>query len=122
MPGSSDVFAGAVVCYANRLKTEMLGVAPEVIAEHGAVSEAVAKAMAEGGRARLGVDLAVAVTGIAGPSGGTEEKPVGTVWFAIAAPGATHSKRVIFLGSRTEIRERAAQTALFLVNRRILTD
>ena len=120
--GSSDVFAGAVVCYANRLKTEMLGVAPEVIAEHGAVSEAVAKAMAEGGRARLGVDLAVAVTGIAGPSGGTEEKPVGTVWFAIAAPGGTHSKRVIFLGSRTEIRERAAQTALFLVNRRILTD
>jgi nicotinamide-nucleotide amidase len=122
VPGSSDVFAGAVVCYANRLKTEMLGVAPEMIAEHGAVSEAVAKAMAEGGRARLGVDLAVAVTGIAGPSGGTEEKPVGTVWFAIAGPGGTDSKRVIFLGSRREVRERAAQTALFLVNRRILTD
>jgi nicotinamide-nucleotide amidase len=122
VPGSSDVFAGAVVCYANRLKTEMLGVAPEMIAKHGAVSEAVAKAMAEGGRARLGVDLAVAVTGIAGPSGGTEEKPVGTVWFAIAAPGGTESKRVIFLGSRREVRERAAQTALFLVNRRILTD
>jgi nicotinamide-nucleotide amidase len=122
VPGSSDVFAGAVVCYANRLKTEMLGVAPEMIAKHGAVSEAVAKAMAEGGRARLGVDLAVAVTGIAGPSGGTEEKPVGTVWFAIAAPGGTDSKRVIFLGSRREVRERAAQTALFLVNRRILTD
>ncbi len=122
VPGSSDVFAGAVVCYADRLKIDMLGVAPELIAEHGAVSEAVAKAMAEGGRARIGVDLAVAVTGIAGPSGGTEEKPVGTVWFAIAAAGGTDAKRVIFLGSRSEIRERAAQTALFLVNRRLLAD
>jgi nicotinamide-nucleotide amidase len=122
VPGSSDVFAGAIVCYSNRLKTEMLGVAPELIAEHGAVSEAVAKAMAGGGRARIGVDLAVAVTGIAGPSGGTEEKPVGTVWFAIAAADGIESKRVIFLGSRKEIRERAAQTALFLLNRRLLTD
>jgi nicotinamide-nucleotide amidase len=78
--------------------------------------------MAGGGRARIGVDLAVAVTGIAGPSGGTEEKPVGTVWFAIAAADGIESKRVIFLGSRKEIRERAAQTALFLLNRRLLTD
>jgi nicotinamide-nucleotide amidase len=122
VPGSSDVFAGAVVCYSNRLKTELLGVAPELIAEHGAVSEAVVKAMADGGRARMGVDLAVAVTGIAGPSGGTEEKPVGTVWFAIAAAAGVESRRVIFLGSRREIRERAAQTALFLLNRRLLTD
>jgi nicotinamide-nucleotide amidase len=122
VPGSSEVFAGGVVCYSNRLKTELLGVAPELIAEHGAVSEPLAKAMAEGGRTRMGVDLAVAVTGIAGPGGGTEEKPVGTVWFAIATAGGTESKRVIFSGSRREIRERAAQTALFLVNRRLLTD
>jgi len=122
VPGSSDVFTGAVVCYSNRLKIEMLGIAPELIAEHGAVSQVVAEAMAEGGRTRIGVDLAVAVTGIAGPSGGTEAKPVGTVWFAIATAAGTDSKRVIFLGSRREIRERAAQTALHLVNRRLLAD
>ena len=122
VPGSSDVFAGGVVCYSNRLKTELLDVPPELIAEQGAVSEAVARAMAEGARARIGVDVAVSVTGIAGPSGGTEEKPVGTVWFAVASPGGTESRRIIFLGSRKEIRERAAQTALFLVNRRLLAD
>jgi len=122
VPGSSDVFAGGVVCYSDRLKTELLDVPPELIAEQGAVSEAVARAMAEGARARIGVDVAVSVTGIAGPSGGTEEKPVGTVWFAVATPGGTESRRIIFLGSRKEIRERAAQTALFLVNRRLLAD
>ena len=121
VPGSSDVFAGSVVCYSDRLKTELLGVRPELLAEHGAVSEAAARAMAEGARARLGVDLAVSVTGIAGPGGGTEEKPVGTVWFAVASSDATETRRIIFLGSRREIRERAAQTALFLVNRRLLT-
>jgi nicotinamide-nucleotide amidase len=122
VPGSSDVFVGGVVCYSDRLKTELLGVSPELIAEHGAVSESVARAMAEGTRARLGVDLAVSVTGIAGPTGGTEEKPVGTVWFAIVSPGEIESRRIIFFGSRREIRERAAQTALFLVNRRLLAD
>lgn len=122
VPGSSEVFAGGVVCYSNRLKVELLGVPPALIATHGAVSEAVARAMAEGTRARIGVDVAVAVTGIAGPSGGTEEKPVGTVWFAVASPGGTESRRIIFLGSRKEIRERAAQTALFLIHRRLLAD
>ncbi len=122
VPGSSEVFAGGVVCYSNRLKVELLGVPPALIATHGAVSEAVARAMADGTRARIGVDVAVAVTGIAGPSGGTEEKPVGTVWFAVASAGGTESRRVIFLGSRKEIRERAAQTALFLIHRRLLAD
>jgi nicotinamide-nucleotide amidase len=122
VPGSSDVFAGGVVCYSNRLKTELLDVSPALIAEHGAVSEAVARAMAEGTRTRIGVDVVVSVTGIAGPSGGTEEKPVGTVWFAVASPGGTESRRIIFPGSRKEIRERAAQMALFLVNRRLLAD
>ena len=122
VPGSSDVFAGGVVCYSNRLKTELLGVSAELLAEHGAVSEAAARAMADGARARLGVDVTVSITGIAGPGGGTEEKPVGTVWFAVASSGGTEAKRVIFLGSRREIRERAAQTALFLVHRTLLAD
>jgi nicotinamide-nucleotide amidase len=122
VPGSSDVFVGGVVCYADRLKTELLDVPTALIAEHGAVSEPIARAMAEGARRRLAVDLAVSVTGIAGPSGGSEEKPVGTVWFAVASPGGTEARRIIFLGSRREIRERAAQTALFLLNRRLLSD
>jgi nicotinamide-nucleotide amidase len=122
VPGSSDVFAGGVVCYADRLKTELLDVPPSLIAEHGAVSEPVARAMAEGARRRIGVDLAVSVTGIAGPAGGTDTKPVGTVWFAVASPADTDSRRIVFLGSRREIRERAAQTALFLLNRRLLAD
>jgi PncC family amidohydrolase len=78
--------------------------------------------MAEGARKRIGVDLAVAVTGIAGPAGGSEEKPVGTVWFAVASPRGTDARRTIFPGSRREIRARAAQTALYLVLRRLLSD
>jgi nicotinamide-nucleotide amidase len=122
IPGSSDVFIGAVVCYANRLKTELLDVSASLIDAHGAVSEEVARAMAEGALRRLSVALAVAVTGIAGPGGGTSDKPVGTVWFAVASTGRTESRRVVFLGSRREIRERAAQTALYLLDRRLLAD
>jgi nicotinamide-nucleotide amidase len=122
IPGSSEVFVGGVVCYADRLKTELLDVPPTLIAEHGAVSEAVARAMAEGARGRIRVDLSVSVTGIAGPSGGSAEKPVGTVWFAVASPADTDARRVVFFGSRREIRERAAQTALYLLNRRLLAD
>jgi nicotinamide-nucleotide amidase len=122
VPGSSDTFMGAVICYANRLKTELLGVSAEVIAAHGAVSEAVARALAEGARERLGVDLAISVTGIAGPTGGTPEKPVGTVWFAVASSESTEARRIVFLGSRREVRERAAQMALYLLDRRLLAD
>jgi nicotinamide-nucleotide amidase len=120
--GSSDVFMGAVVCYANRLKTELLDVPAELIEAHGAVSEEVARAMAEGARRRLGVDVAVSVTGIAGPSGGTAEKPVGTVWFAVASPRGADTRRIVFFGSRREVRERAAQTALYLLDRRLRAD
>jgi nicotinamide-nucleotide amidase len=122
VPGSSDVFAGGVVCYANRLKTELLDVPAQVIEAHGAVSEEVARAMAEGALRRLGVDLAVSVTGIAGPAGGSADKPVGTVWFAVASRTRTEARRIVFLGSRREVRERAAQTALYLLDRRLLAD
>jgi nicotinamide-nucleotide amidase len=122
VPGSSDVFMGAVVCYANRTKTELLGVPAPLIEAHGAVSEPVARAMADGARHRLGVDLTVSVTGIAGPAGGSADKPVGTVWFAVASAGRTEARRIIFLGSRREVRERAAQSALYLLERRLLAD
>jgi nicotinamide-nucleotide amidase len=114
VPGSSDVFLGGVICYADEAKTELAGVPPALIAEHGAVSEAVACAMAAGTRARLGAGVAVAVTGVAGPGGGTAEKPVGTVWFATAGASVT-ARKVMFGGERDEIRARAAQTALFLM-------
>jgi nicotinamide-nucleotide amidase len=122
IPGSSDVFMGAVVCYADRLKTELLDVPAELIKAQGAVSEEVARAMAEGARRRLGVHLAVSVTGIAGPTGGTADKPVGTVWFAVASPTGTDTRRIVFFGSRREVRERATQTALYLLDRRLLAD
>jgi nicotinamide-nucleotide amidase len=122
IPGSSDVFMGSVVCYADRLKTELLQVPAALIGAHGAVSGEVACAMAEGARRRLGVDLALAVTGIAGPGGGSADKPVGTVWFGVASPKGTDTRRIVFLGSRREVRERATQTALYLLDRRLLDD
>ena len=119
IPGSSDVFQGSAVCYSNRLKTELVDVAPALLEAHGAVSEAVARAMAEGACRRLGVDLAVAVTGIAGPGGGTPEKPVGLVWFAAADRHGTVARSSVVLGTRREIRARAAQAALNLLRTRL---
>src|SRR5690606_8621052 len=115
VPGSSDVFLGGLICYADAAKTERAGVRAEVIARHGAVSEEVARALAAGAHARLGADVAVSVTGVAGPGGGTREKPVGTVWFATALGDEITSRKVMFGGERDEIRARAAQTALFLL-------
>jgi nicotinamide-nucleotide amidase len=120
--GSSDVFVGAVVAYDNTLKIALLDVAPELIERHGAVSEDVAKAMALGALARLGVDAAVSVTGIAGPGGGSPEKPVGTIWLAAASRGEATARRVMLPGSRGEIRARAAQAALFLLLRRLRSE
>jgi nicotinamide-nucleotide amidase len=119
IPGSSDAYEGGVVCYSNRLKIELLGVPPSLIAEHGAVSEAVARAMAEGARERLRGDVAVSVTGIAGPGGGSPDKPVGTVWVAVAGASGVSARHVMFAGAREEIRGRAAQMALFLLHRRL---
>jgi nicotinamide-nucleotide amidase len=120
--GSSDYVDRSFVVYSNRAKTELLGVPASLIAEHGAVSEPVARAMAEGALNRSGADVAVAITGIAGPGGGTEVKPVGTVWMAVTlgSPRETRTLLCRFLGSRDLIKTFAALTALDLVRRRLL--
>jgi len=115
LEGASDVFLGGVVAYANDVKTRQLGVDPSALAAHGAVSEVVARAMAEGVARRFGADAGVGITGIAGPGGGTEEKPVGTVWLAAACDGNVVARQERFPGDRRSIRERAAQAALFLL-------
>jgi nicotinamide-nucleotide amidase len=120
VPGASDVFVGAVVAYANAVKAAELGVSEDVLARHGAVSAETARAMAAGARERLGADVAVAVTGVAGPGGGTAEKPVGLVYTAVAAPDGGADSRFGFHGDRDEIRLRAAVMSLHEV-RRLLT-
>jgi nicotinamide-nucleotide amidase len=119
IPGSSEVFVGGVIAYDDRIKSELLEVVPALIAEHGAVSEPVAKAMAQGAVRRFGVDAAVSITGIAGPGGGSPAKPVGTVWIGCLLAGVTEARRMLFPGSRPEIRARAVQAALFLLYRRL---
>jgi competence/damage-inducible protein CinA-like protein len=120
VPGSSQVFVGGAVAYADEVKAAALGVPPEVLERHGAVSAETAAAMASGARSRLGADVAVAVTGIAGPDGGSDEKPVGLVYLHAESPTGSHSVDFVFPGDREGIRRRAAVTALHLV-RRLLT-
>jgi nicotinamide-nucleotide amidase len=120
IPGSSDVFVGGVIAYDNRIKVDLLGVPPELLAEHGAVSEPVALRMAAGAAERLSAEAALSVTGIAGPGGGTPSKPVGTVWLGCSVNGTTEARRILFTGSRHDIRARAAQAALFLLFRRLV--
>lgn len=120
VPGSSDVFRGGVVAYADDIKEAELGVDRSVLDEHGAVSAEVAKEMAEGARARLSADIAVSVTGIAGPGGGTEEKPVGLVYLHATGPNGDQARRIDLPGDREMIRGRATAAALHLV-RRLLT-
>jgi nicotinamide-nucleotide amidase len=112
VPGSSQWFEGGVVSYSNEAKARVLGVPSEVLAQHGAVSEAVVRAMAEGVRHRLDVDLAVAVTGVAGPGGGSDEKPVGTVWFAWATVAGVIAVRRQFAGGRESVRRQSVGLAL----------
>lgn len=115
--GASRYVDRAIVSYSNEAKTALLGVPPELFAAHGAVSEPVAVAMAEGLRARSGVTLTVAITGIAGPGGGTDDKPVGLVCFAVSGPDGTRVKTSRFSGDRVVIRSLAATTALDLLRR-----
>jgi len=120
VPGSSDVFVGGVIAYDNALKVALLDVPETLLVEHGAVSEPVARAMAEGAARRFRVTAALSVTGIAGPGGGTPEKPVGTVWIGCFYNDSGETQRSVFPGSRHEVRARAAQAALFLLYRRLL--
>ncbi len=110
--GSSDWFERGFVTYSNAAKTELLGVPADLIATHGAVSEPVARAMAEGARAHAPVQLAVAVTGVAGPGGGSAAKPVGTVWFGWATPQGVDTECVRFDGDRAAVRQATVAHAL----------
>lgn len=118
--GASEFFVGGVICYANRVKEGLLGVPAPLLAEHGAVSAPVARAMAQGALAALGSDLALALTGVAGPSGGTADKPVGLVHFAVASPAGTSDRQMVFPGSRTQVRDLAAFAGLSLVRKVLL--
>lgn len=111
-PRASEYFVGAAVVYANDAKTGLLGVGADTLARHGAVSAEAAEAMAKGALSAFGADLSFSITGIAGPGGGSEEKPVGTVWFGFATAGGSSTERRLFTGSRSEVRAAAAEYAL----------
>lgn len=116
--GSSDWYEGGWITYSNARKVA-LGVPQGLISEHGAVSEGVARAMAEAGQNAAGVALSLAVTGIAGPGGGSDEKPVGTVWIAWATPRGTDAECFVFTGDRIQVRNQAVETALSGLLRRL---
>lgn len=120
VPGSSVYFKGGIIAYSNEVKQSQLGVSPETLSTHGAVSEETAEEMALGARRVLGADLAVAVTGIAGPDGGTADKPVGTVCFALASEGRTFRRRYQLWGTRDWIKLLSSQVALDWVRRYLL--
>jgi nicotinamide-nucleotide amidase len=120
--GSSRYFPGGFVTYSNELKVKLLGVDEEVLEREGAVSETVAQAMAEGARKALGTDYALSVTGIAGPDGGTEEKPVGTVFIGLATPRGTHTKGIRLPGDRDRVRIFAVNAALDMLRLHLLRD
>ena len=124
-PGSSEYVRGGAVAYADDVKVALAGVEAALIERHGAVSQEVAEALADGARARLGADVGIGITGVAGPGGGSPEKPVGLVWLSVAAPGAggeaTRLTRSVNLpGGRADVRDRATTVALHLVRRALL--
>ncbi|MBO0723184.1 MAG: nicotinamide-nucleotide amidohydrolase family protein, partial [Blastocatellia bacterium] len=119
IPGSSDYFLEGAVTYSNEAKTRQVGVPQKLIEEHGAVSEEVAKAMAEGTRERAGSTFGIGITGIAGPSGGTAERPVGLVYIALAGDMQTDVKKFLFPGDRQLIRTLSVNAALDMIRRRI---
>lgn len=118
-PGSSKYFAGGAVCYSNELKTRLAGVPEKLIAENGAVSKPIAQALAEGIRRRAGASIGLGITGIAGPSGGTPEKPVGLVFIALADERGTQIREFRFPGNRERVRLWASQAALEMIRRRV---
>jgi nicotinamide-nucleotide amidase len=122
VPGSSRVVQGGTIAYANEVKVRELGVAQSDLDAHGAVSEPVARAMATGARLRFGTTIGFGITGIAGPDGGTPDKPVGTVWVAVDVDGDVHAVRAVLPGDRSEIRYRAAQLALDRLRRAFAND
>jgi nicotinamide-nucleotide amidase len=119
VPGSSDYFVGGFLVYTYAMKTALLGVDPELLAERGAVNDAVAEAMARGARERTQSSYALAVTCVAGPGSGGEREPAGTVWIALDGPGGAFSRRFQFLGERERVRSLATQTALDLLRRKL---
>lgn len=112
VPGSSAVFAGGVISYSNEVKRDVLGVSADILQNVGAVSSETAAQMAEGARRLLKTDLAVSLTGIAGPDGGSDEKPVGLVWFGLATKDGVRTKKSIFRGDRAQVRAQAIIHAL----------
>jgi nicotinamide-nucleotide amidase len=122
LPGSSEYMKGGIVAYSDEVKVALAAVSGELIERHGAVSQQVAEALADGACSQIGADFGVGVTGVAGPGGGSEEKPVGLVWISVASPGGTRSTRSVNLpGARLDIRERATTVAMHLL-RRVLLD
>ena len=122
-PGSSAYVAGGVVSYSNSAKTELLGVEASLIEQHGAVSEPVAEAMARGALQRFDADTAIAITGVAGPGGGTATKPVGTVCFSVAlADGTSLTRTTTLPGNRTDVRERSTTVAMHLLRRALMSE
>jgi nicotinamide-nucleotide amidase len=120
VPGASDAFVGGVVSYSNDVKERQLGVPLDVLIEHGAVSQEVARAMAAGARDRLAADWGIGITGIAGPTGGTEDKPVGLVHWAVAGPDGVWAEHRVFPGDRAVVREWSLNIALDLLRRRVV--
>jgi nicotinamide-nucleotide amidase len=120
VPGSSRYFISGVICYSNEWKMELTGIPPLLLEMQGAVSAEVARGLAEGIRARMGTTIGVGVTGIAGPGGGSEEKPVGTVHIAVATPAGTEHRQFLYPGDRERVRWQASQAALDMVRRELM--
>lgn len=120
MPGASEYFKGGVVAYSNEVKMALLGVDPESLNRYGAVSQSVAEQMAEGVRRATGATYGISTTGIAGPTGGTPEKPVGTVWMAVATPNGVFSRRMVFGSVRSQNIERASSNCINLLRLQLL--
>jgi nicotinamide-nucleotide amidase len=122
LAGSSDYYPGGLVTYANEAKTALAGVPAELIDQVGAVSAEVAEAMADGARRALDASIGIGITGVAGPGGGSEDKPVGTVWFSVSDDAGRLTRRVLLPGSRSDIRDRATTVALHLLRRLLLDE